>query len=159
MSYSPFLIGLSVAVSAIAVPVAASAGGSMGQLKGTIIVSDAQIPASFDSDQELVTAMKKAKRTAIKGSDGSWTLHLMAFLKKAAGASKVNLVYYDVTKKREQVHFTEIDVQANQSTIQLNDQAVTKELGFVAGHKYQVLITRLVGGKEDVYAKAVVTLN
>jgi hypothetical protein len=83
----------------------------------------------------------------------------MVFLKEAAGADKINVVYYDVTKKREQVNFSEVDVKPDQKMAQLNGITVSKDLGFVQGHKYEVLATRLVGGKEKVYAKTTLTLK
>ena len=41
----------------------------------------------------------------------------------------------------------------------VNGVAISKDLGFVKGHKYEVLATRLINGKEKVYAKGVVTLK
>jgi len=35
----------------------------------------------------------------------------------------------------------------------------SSDLGFVKGHKYEVLATRIVGGKEKVYARATMTLK
>ena len=32
-------------------------------------------------------------------------------------------------------------------------------MGFVKGHRYEVRATRLIGGKEKVYAKATITLK
>ena len=37
--------------------------------------------------------------------------------------------------------------------------SVSKDLGFVKGHKYEVLATRIIGGKDKVYAKGVVALK
>ena len=59
-----------------------------------------------------------------------------------AGADKINIVYYDVSKKREQVNFSEVGVKPDQKIVQLNGIAVSKDLGFVKGHKYEVLATR-----------------
>ena len=36
---------------------------------------------------------------------------------------------------------------------------IEKDMGFVKGHKYEVRATRLVGGKEKVYAKTSITLK
>ena len=78
----------------------------------------------------------------------------MVFLNARAGADKINIVYYDLSKKHEQVDFTEVGVKPDQKIVQLNGQAVSKEMGFVKGHKYDVRATRLIGGKEKVYAKS-----
>ena len=37
--------------------------------------------------------------------------------------------------------------------------AISKDLGFVKGHKYEVLATRIIGGKEKIYARGVVALK
>ena len=50
-------------------------------------------------------------------------------------------------------------VKPDQKIVQLNGQTVSKELGFVKGHKYDILATRVVGGKEKVLAKATITLK
>jgi hypothetical protein len=50
-------------------------------------------------------------------------------------------------------------VQSTQKIIQVNGVAISKDLGFVKGHTYDVLATRLIGGKEKVYARGTVTLK
>jgi hypothetical protein len=142
----------------LAVPRAASAD-AWGSLKGRIFVSDSEFGSGYDTDAAMVSAIKKQSKDSIKGEGGAWTFHLMVFLKEAAGADKINVVYYDVTKKREQVNFSEVDVKPDQKMAQLNGITVSKDLGFVQGHKYEVLATRLVGGKEKVYAKTTLTLK
>ena len=97
---------------------------------------------------------------AIAHGDGAWTLNLMVFLGGGAGTEKINIVYYDMSKKPpDQVSFTEVAVKADQKIVQLNGQGISKEMGFVKGHKYEIRATRLVGGKEKVYAKTTITLK
>ena len=124
---------------------------------GRIFVSDAPY-GSFGSDKEMNAALKRQSKTTFKG-DNSWTLSFMVFLNASPGAATINLVYYDLSKQKEQVSFTEVGVKPDQKIVQLNDQTISKDLGFVKGHKYEVRATRLVGGKEKVYAKTVITLK
>jgi hypothetical protein len=142
----------------LAFPRAASAD-VWGALKGRIFVSDTEFGSGYPTDAAMIAAIKKQSKAVIKNAGGAWTLHMMVFLKEAAGADKINIVYYDVTKKREQVNFSEIDVKPDQKMVQLNGTSLSKDLGFVAGHKYDVLATRLIGGKEKVYAKTTLTLK
>jgi hypothetical protein len=103
--------------------------------------------------------VRKQSKAAIKG-DGAWIMNLMVFLKEPAGATNINIVYYDVSvRPRDQVNFSEVKVQASQKIVQVNGIAISKDLGFVKGHKYEVLATRIIGGKEKVYAKGVVALK
>jgi hypothetical protein len=125
--------------------------------KGRIIVSDAAFE-SYGSDKEMAQAIKKQGKTTFKG-DGTWSVNFMIFLNAAPGANQINLVYYDVTKKREQISFSEVGVKPDQKIVLLNGQTLSKEMGFVKGHKYDVLATRLIGGKEKVYAKTTITLK
>jgi hypothetical protein len=128
--------------------------------KGKVFVSDTEFGSGYPTDAAMSAAIKKQSKTSLKGEGGAWTMHLMVFLKEAAGAAKINIVYYDVSgKKREQVNFSEIDVKPDQKIVQLNGISLSKDLGFVAGHKYDVLATRLIGGKEKIYAKTTVTLK
>src|ERR1051326_9004082 len=136
-----------------ALPRAASAD-AWSALKGKIFVSDAEFGSGFSPDKEMISAIKKQSKSTIKGQGGTWTFHLIVFLNAPAGADKINIVYYDMNKKREQVNFSEVEVKPDQKMVQLNGITVSKDLGFVAGHKYDVLATRLIGGKEKVYAKA-----
>jgi len=139
-------------------PAAAEDSGAWRANKGRIYVSDTEFGQGYASDGAMVSAMKKQSKTTIKG-DGNWTLNFMVFLKEAPGATTVNIVYYDVTGKRDQVNYSEVSVKPDQKIMQLNGVAISKDLGFVKGHKYEVLATRIIGGKEKVYAKANFTLK
>jgi len=142
-------------------PAAAEDSGAWRANKGRIFVSDTEFGQGYASDGAMVSAMKKQSKTAIatKG-DGNWTLNFMVFLKEAPGANSVNIVYYDISAKpREQVNYSEVSVKPDQKIVQLNGVAISKDLGFVKGHKYDVLATRIIGGKEKVYAKTTVTLK
>jgi hypothetical protein len=125
---------------------------------GRIVVSDAEF-GSFGSEKEMNTALKKQGKTTFAGG-GSWTLNMMIFLGAGTGGSKINVVYYDVSKHPpDQVNFSEISVKPDQKIVQLNGQAISSDMGFVKGHKYEVRATRVVGGKEKVYAKTTITLK
>jgi hypothetical protein len=135
------------------------AGGAA--LKGKVIVSDTEFGTGYGSDAELLKAVRRQGRSSIKSTgNNAWTLNLMVFLKEAPGATSLNIVYYDVSvKPRDQVNFSEVQVQSTQRIVQVNGVAISKDLGFVKGHKYDVLATRLIGGKEKVYARGTVTLK
>ncbi len=129
-------------------------------MKGKVVVSDAEFGTGFGSDAEMAKAVKKQSKATIKGEGGTWTLNLMVFLKEAPGTTSINIVYYDVSvKPRDQVNFSEVKVQTTQKIVQVNGVSISKDLGFVKGHKYDVLATRIIGGKEKVYAKGTVTLK
>ena len=138
---------------------AAAAASAWSALKGRIFVSDAEFGTDYGSDAGMIKAVKKQSKPIIKGGD-AWPLNMMVFLKEAPGADKINIVYYDITAKpREQVNFSEVAVKPDQKIVQVNGVAISKDLGFVKGHKYDVLATRLINKKEKVYAKATVTLK
>ena len=132
-------------------PLAALAGGR-------IVVIDVEF-GSYASEKEMSAALKKQGKTTFKGG-GSWTLNMMIFLGAGSGGNKINVVYYDVSKHPpDQVNFTEVGVKPDQKIVQLNGQAISTDMGFVKGHKYEVRATRVVGGKEKVYAKTTITLQ
>lgn len=152
------LCSLALCLAIFCVPRTARAD-AWGAMKGKIVISDAEFKGGYGSDAEMIAAVRKQAKTTVKG-DGSWTMNLMVFLKEAPGATSINIVYYDVSvKPRDQVNFSEVAVQSSQKIVQVNGVAISKDLGFVKGHKYEVLATRLIGGKEKVYAKGVVTLK
>jgi len=125
---------------------------------GKIVVSDVEW-GSYGSEKELNSALKRQGKSTFKG-DGAWNLNMMVFLGSGAGGDKINIVYYDTSKHPpEQVNFSEIGVKPDQKIVQVNGLAISKDMGFVKGHKYEVRATRLVGGKEKVYAKTTITLK
>ena len=125
---------------------------------GRIVVSDVEF-GSYASEKEMNAALKKQAKTTFKGA-GAWSLNMMIFLGAAAGGNKINIVYYDVSKHPpDQVNFTEVGVKPDQKIVQLNGQAISSDMGFVKGHKYEVRATRMIGGKEKVYAKTTITLK
>lgn len=148
---------LSTAVMALALA-ALAPGEVRAQAKGKIYVSDVEY-GSYASEKDLARALKVQSKTTIKGEGDAWPINLMVFLNAAPGADKINIVYYDLSKKNEQVDFTEVGVKPDQKIILLNGQLLSKEKGFVKGHRYDVRATRLIGGKEKVYAKATITLK
>jgi len=149
-------VGAVVAVSAlVASPGSVQADG----LKGKVFISDADFGTGYASDAQMAKAVRKQSKAVIKG-DGAWTLNLMVFLNQAPGADTINIVFYDISvKPRDQVNFSEVKVQPTQKILPVNGVAISKDLGFVKGHKYEVLATRLIGGKEKVYARGTVTLK
>lgn len=159
--FAPVLGGIAACMTvclAVLIPLAARADG-WSTMKGKVVISDTEFTGGYGTDSQMVAAVRKQSKPTIKG-DGAWTMNLMVFLKEPAGATTINIVYYDVSvKPRDQVNFSEVTVQATQKIVQVNNVAVSKDLGFVKGHKYEVLATRVIGGKEKVYAKGVVTLK
>ena len=152
-----FLARLGSSLALASAVLAVSAAPARAGFGGKIFVSDAPY-GSYTSEKDMNAAIKRQSKTAIKG-EGTWNLNFMVFLNAGAGADKINIVYYDVSKKKEQVNFTEVNVKPDQKIVQLNDQNISKDLGFIKGHKYEVRATRLIGGKEKVYAKATITLK
>jgi len=148
---------LSTVIAALALA-ALAPREARAQQKGKIYVSDVEY-GTPGSEKELAGALKRQSKTVITGQEGTWQLNLMVFLNAAPGANAINIVYYDLSKKNEQVDFAEVPVKPDQKIILLNGQTVSKEKGFVKGHKYDIRATRVVGGKEKVLAKATITLK
>jgi hypothetical protein len=121
--------------------------------KGQIVTSDQPLPGPSAGDAEWQKGLKKAQKTTFAKEGDGWTVHFIAFMKKPAGGSELNVVFYDITKgKPDQVHFISFAVQASQKTLQSNFKLSTDD-PIKADHKYEVRLTRIVGGREDVLAK------
>jgi hypothetical protein len=118
------------------------------------IVWQQQAFAGFSTEKEFGKLVTKARRNTVltKDAKGNWPFHFIAFLKKAPKASKVNLVFYRLGKKREQVDFTEFAVPPKERTLQAS--ATLKSLaGFKPNDRLEARVTRLVNGREIVYAR------
>lgn len=138
-----FVVGLSLCASAWA-----GAPGTM------IITADAiDTSGNFEKDAKSKQVQTLAQRNE------QWTLYFLAFLKKAAGATEVQLVFYDTAvKEHEPTNAFPIATQPKAKNL-VSSVSFTGDQGFKAGHKYNVMVTRLVGGHEDIYAKTTITLK
>jgi hypothetical protein len=122
--------------------------------KGQLIVSDTQIRSDYDDDKEMIAALKKAHKPSLSKPDGSetWSVYFIAFLSKKPGGKAVSLVFYDVSGKRTYVSAKEIQIDPS-SNILVADVEVSEEDGIKKGHKYDVVLGRMVGGREQVFAR------
>ncbi|HEY2746000.1 MAG TPA: hypothetical protein VGL86_15295 [Polyangia bacterium] len=123
---------------------------------GTMVLTSEPIDtndANFEKDA-------KAKQvTTLTKSGDQWTLNFLAFLKKAAGSKEVQLVFYDeAEKKHEATNAFPIETQPS-AKILVSSVSFNADQGFKAGHKYNVMVTRLIGGHEEVYARTTVSLK
>ncbi len=130
---------------------------------GSIVVTERKLNPYLNSfQQDLKTEAKKVLTK--QGERESWKVYFVAYLKKAAGDSKVNVVFYDANEKakpgqeRDPVHFAEIGTKPDAKVL-MSEVELRPDLGFKEGGKYQVLITRLINGKEEVYARTQLELK
>ncbi len=129
---------------------------------GTITITEKKLePAQANSLKDL-----KAEQRSVLGkapeAEG-WQIHLVAHLNRPPGAEEVNIVFYDQTppkpgQPREPINAYPIHTKKD-GKVMLAQVEVRPEDGFKAGGKYLVLITRLINGKEDVYAKTTLELK
>lgn len=120
-----------------------------------IITADKVDTAASGWEKDL----KKHETATLAASGDGWTMYFVAYLKKAAGAPEVQLVFYDeAVKEHEPTNAFPIATQAS-TKILASSISFGGDQGFKAGHTYKVLVTRLIGGKEDVYAHSSVTLK
>lgn len=120
--------------------------------RGVLIFSD-QPFVTPDDTKAFGKMVRKARRTKVLKADasGKWVFHFIAFMKRAPGADKVNLVWYRLGKKREQVDFTEFVVPPDEVTLQA--KTTLSSAIFNRDDKLEARITRLIGRKEVVYAR------
>jgi len=123
---------------------------------GTMVLAAEQIDTS---DSNFEKEAKKKQVSSLTKNGEQWTMYFLAFLKKAAGSKEVQLVFYDeAEKKHEPTNAFPIETQPN-AKILVSSVQFSADQGFKAGHKYNVMVTRLVGGHEDVYARSTITLK
>ncbi|MCU1278581.1 MAG: hypothetical protein JWM53_2127 [bacterium] len=141
-----------VAIFVLGVGVPAARAGT----PGTMVLTAEQVDTA---DSGFEKNAKKKQISSLSKNGEQWTLFFLAFLKKAAGSHQVQLVFYDAAdKKHEPTNAFPIDTQPN-AKILTSSVTFSADQGFKAGHKYNVLVTRLVGGHEDVYARSTISLK
>lgn len=156
-------LGISVALAghALAGGRAAASGPPPGS-SGSIVITDHELNPALSSFQKDLRSEAKASLGKNPDSE-TWKLHFIAYLTRAPGADDVNLVFYDPQppkpgQEREPVQAFPIHTKAT-AKILMSQIDLKPEDGFKAGGKYQVLVTRLINGKEDVYARGMIELT
>jgi hypothetical protein len=131
-------------------------GSARAEKSGSIVITADKVDTS---EANWEKELKKKETSTITQQNDQWTLYFVAFLKKAAGAPEVQLVFYDeAVKEHDPTNNFPIATQSS-AKILVSNISVGPDQGFKPGHTYHVLVTRLVGGREDVYARANVTLK
>ncbi|MCC6748768.1 MAG: hypothetical protein IT371_14000 [Deltaproteobacteria bacterium] len=127
--------------------------------RGQIVFQGEEFPA-VDDEKSLAELVKKAKRNKAleKDKDGNWRFNFIAFLSSAPGANKVNLVWFSLGKKTEQIDYTEFSVPPSEVILRAKSVLIGAQ-GFASGGKYEARITRVIGGKEKVYARCRLSLQ
>ena len=147
---TPIVVIVSLGLLGIATP-SAHAGAP-----GTMVLTSEQVDTA---DADFEKDAKKKQVSSLTKTGDQWTLYFLAFLKKAPGSKQVDLVFYDTAEKKHEP--TQAFPIVTQPTAKILTSSVNfnADQGFKAGHKYNVMVTRLIGGHEDVYARSTITLK
>ncbi len=131
--------------------------------RGQILITDAPLPPSGETDAQTINAYKKAKAKTLKSTDddgtAQWSFLFTAFLKKAPKTGSLSMDFYTDDKDKLYVadkRFVGIDPKG---TILSGQVAITEDDGLVKGRTYVVKLTGKVKRKEVVFAKAKVTMK
>jgi hypothetical protein len=158
---SGFCVGLLVAswAATAAAQTPEDKGPTYRQNRGQIVFAESKL-ATPDTEKDFAALVRKARRQTklTLGADGQWSFHFIAFLREPPRADRVNLVWYRYTgRKSEQVDYLELVVPPTGVT--LRAQAALSTAEFKAGDQLEARITRLIDGKEKVYARCRLTLK
>lgn len=137
------LLAVAVALGGLASTAMASPAG------GTLYITDHQVDTHKEGwEKEL----KKVNKAALIKQGDAWHVFFVAYMKKAPGAPDVNLVFYSLAGgKAEEANAFPIQTQPT-AKILMSDVQVATDTGIKPG-KYEVRVTRLIDGKEEVYAR------
>ncbi len=102
--------------------------------------------------------LRRAAVHSIKAKDGQWSMFFVAFLKHPPGATDVNIVFYDPKVKGEPVNVFQINTSPDAKGVS-GSVSFGSEQGFKKGITYDVRLTRLIDGKEEVYARTTIALK
>jgi hypothetical protein len=131
-------------------PLAAKSSPDRGPRTGLIVASSVYLLATpFDSAALLVEAMTRLRQPQpVKACcGGAWRVHFAVQLERPSGAETLDLEFYDVSisdpsERRARMFCSEIATNPGDMTIFVNDFVIFTDLGFAAGHEYEVLVRR-----------------
>ncbi len=119
---------------------------------GTLIIMDKAVEATEDNESFEKRVKAAATTTLHKGADGGWHVYFAAWLRKKPGAEEINIVFYEPGKGRDPVHAYDLRTRADAKVL-VSDVSVSPDDGLKSGKKYDVRITRLSNGHEEVFAR------
>jgi hypothetical protein len=139
----------------------AAAGPTPGSA-GSMVITDHQLNPSTSSFKDDIKTEAKAALPRNPSTE-TWRVFFVAWLNRVPGSDDVNIVFYDPQppkpgQQREPVQAYPIHTKAS-AKILMSEVDLKPEDGFKAGNKYQVMITRLINGKEETYARTTLQLT
>jgi hypothetical protein len=141
---------------ALAVAMVVLAGRAQAGTPGTLVITQEAVDTS---QKDFEKTLKKAAIKQLAKSGEQWTFHFIAFLTRAPGSKDVNIAFYDQAEKsKEPTNHIELQTSPN-AKIMASQVTFGDDTGLKAGHTYNVLLTRVVGGKEQVFARSTLTLK
>ena len=128
---------------------------------GLIVTSDVFLrEAPYDSALTFAEAMNRLSPAGSIGAycSGSWRVHFAAQIEQPLGEETLDLRFYDLSTlgrpgQRIRVLSSSIPVHPGDTTIFVNDFVISKDLGFVSGHKYEVSLWRRAAPERTALAK------
>lgn len=150
------VVTLCVATSAAQTP--EEKGPTYRRNRGQIVFSETKL-ATPSTEKEFAAVVSKLRRkSTLVASEGQWSFNFIAFLREPPRADKVNLVWYRFAgRKAEQVDYVEFVVPPEGVTL----RAFTplSKAQFNPDDRLEARITRIIGGREKVYARCKLTLK
>jgi hypothetical protein len=141
-------VGSAVAlvVLALCLSLAAAPAREHAPETGLIFASSVYlVETPFESAATLVDAMTRLRQPqpASACCGGMWRVHFAVQLKQSSGKATLDLEFYDVSisdpsARTLRVFSAEIATKPDDTTIFVNDFVISSDLGFVAGHEYEV---------------------
>jgi hypothetical protein len=123
---------------------------------GTIYFSPEPVELSGNYEAKLKANHVKT----LPRHDGEWKVFLVAWLRKAPGGGGVHILFFDkAEKKQDDPHGVMPVSMPAGSKILATSLSFNEDAGLRPDHTYDVVVARKVGGKDEIYAKAQLTLK
>lgn len=128
------------------------------KFKGQIIVSDAPIEI-VGNDNAVTKSLKKAQKSELRGSEGTWSFHFMAFLAKKPTQGQLTVAFYtDAGGRRTMATYKDVEADTGSDVLTMPFE-IHEDDGINPGTKYELALVDLSSGQEVVFAKTKLTLK
>jgi hypothetical protein len=149
------MIRSTIVATAMAMVLVASSTLAYAGAPGSMFFSPDELELKGDWEAKL----KKANVKTAEKKDGEWKLFVVAFLKKAPGAGEVSILFYDTAEKQaDPSAVMPVSLPAT-ARVLATSLSFSEEAGVKAGHTYNVVVARKVGGKDEIYARSQISLK
>jgi len=129
------------------------------KFRGQVVTSGDRLDPHGEEAEWNRYLTKQRQRTIKRNSQGDWMVHFIAFLNAQIGSTACNVMVRELRRGLKPKFVENFIHEVDPAQRSIASKLVLSKDSFKSGKRYRVLVTRVIGKREKVYAKADITLK